>query len=162
MRTYDMTPLFRTSIGFDRISRLMDAAMKLEDNAKGYPPYNIARRDEHEYRITLAVAGFAEADLEITSFENTLTFKGKSNNEDNDFRYLHRGIAGRAFERRFQLADHVKVRGARLENGLLHVELEREVPEALKPRSISIQTVTSAPAVEAKVSKKRTKAAAAK
>ena len=162
MRTYDLTPLFRTSIGFDRISRLMDAAMKLEDNAKGYPPYNIARRDEHEYRITLAVAGFSECDLEITAFENTLTIKGKSNGEDESLRYLHRGIAGRAFERRFQLADHVKVRGARLENGLLHVELEREVPEALKPRSIAIQTVTSAPVVQARVTKKQSKAAAAK
>jgi len=148
MRTYDLTPLFRTSIGFDRMSRLMDAALKLEDSAKGYPPYNIAKRGEHDYRITLAVAGFSEGDLEITSYENSLTIKGKSSPEEEGLRYLHRGIAGRAFERRFQLADHVKVRGARIENGLLHIELEREIPEALKPRTIAIQTVTGSPAVE--------------
>ena len=162
MRTYDLTPLFRTSVGFDRMSRLMDAALQMEGTAKGYPPYNIAKCDEHEYRITLAVAGFSESDLEITSFENSLTIKGKSNSEDEGLRYLHRGIAGRAFERRFQLADHVKVRGANLENGLLHIELEREVPEALKPRSIAIQTITSTPAVDTKVSKKKPTAVAAK
>ena len=168
MRTYDLTPLFRTSIGFDRMSRLMDAALKLEDSAKGYPPYNIAKKGEHDYRITLAVAGFAESDLDITAFENTLTIKGKSRTEDEDLRFLHRGIAGRSFERRFQLADHVKVRGASLENGLLHVALEREIPEALKPRSISIQTVapTSAieaePAEEAAPKKRRSKSIAAK
>jgi molecular chaperone IbpA len=162
MRTYDLTPLIRTSIGFDRMTRLMDAALKLEDNAKGYPPYNIAKKGEDEFRITLAVAGFAEEDLEITSHENTLTIKGKSATDDSDFRYLHRGIAGRAFERRFQLADHVKVRGAQLENGLLHVSMEREIPEALKPRSIAIQTVASAPVIEEKPAQRKTKAAAAK
>lgn len=168
MRTYDLTPLFRTSIGFDRMSRLMDAALKLEDTAKGYPPYNIAKKGEHDYRITLAVAGFDERDLDITAFENTLIIKGKSSVEEEGLRYLHRGIAGRSFERRFQLADHVKVRGARLENGLLNIELEREIPEALKPRSIAIQTVTSAstessePAIEEKPKKKRSKSVAAK
>ena len=162
MRTYDLTPLFRTSIGFDRMSRLMDAAMKLEDNAKGYPPYNIAKRGDDAYRITLAVAGFSESDLQITTHENTLTVSGKNNTEEEDLRYLHRGIAGRAFERRFQLADHVKVRGAKLENGLLHIEMEREIPEALKPRTIAIQTIASAPAIETRSTKRKTKASAAK
>jgi molecular chaperone IbpA len=141
----------------------MDAALKLEDNAKGYPPYNIAKRDENEYRITLAVAGFSEDELDISSFENTLTIKGKSSTEEEEgLRYLHRGIAGRAFERRFQLADHVKVQGARLENGLLHVEMERELPEALKPQTIAIQTVAAAQPAKSSSSKSRAKAAAAK
>ena len=162
MRTYDLTPLFRTSIGFDRMSRLMDAALKLEDSAKGYPPYNIAKKGEDTYQITLAVAGFSEADLQITAHENTLTIAGKITSEEDDLRYLHRGIAGRAFERRFQLADHVKVRGAKLENGLLHVEMEREIPEALKPRNIAIQTIASTPAIEAASTNRKTKASAAK
>ena len=162
MRTYDLTPLFRTSIGFDRMSRLMDAAMKLEDSAKGYPPYNIAKKGEDTYRITLAVAGFSESDLQITAHENTLTISGKNNAEEDDLRYLHRGIAGRAFERRFQLADHVKVRGAKLENGLLHIEMEREIPEALKPRNIAIQTIASTPVIEANSTKRKAKASAAK
>jgi molecular chaperone IbpA len=141
MRTYDLTPLFRTSIGFDRMSRLFDAAMQLESNAKSYPPYNIVRSDENAYRITLAVAGFTEDDLDIVVQNNTLTVTGRSEAEaaDDNVEFLHRGIASRAFERRFQLADHIEVSDARLDNGLLHVELVREVPEALKPRSIAIQ-----------------------
>ena len=102
MRTYDLTPLFRTSIGFDRMSRLMDAALKLEDSAKGIPRTTSPKRGEHDYRITLAVAGFDERDLDITAFENTLIIKGKSGVEEEGLRYLHRGIAGRSFERRFQ------------------------------------------------------------
>jgi molecular chaperone IbpA len=141
MRTYDLTPLFRTSIGFDRMSRLFDAAMQLESSAKSYPPYNIVRSGENEYRITLAVAGFMEDELDIVVQNNTLTVTGRvqSNSGDDEAEYLHRGIASRAFERRFQLADHIEVVDARMDNGLLHVELVREVPEALKPRTIAIQ-----------------------
>ena len=138
MRTYDLTPLFRTSVGFDRMSRLMDAALQMDGAAKGYPPYNIVRRDQDLYRISLAVAGFAEADLGIELHDNLLTVTGSSASGDDDVEYLHHGIAGRAFERRFQLADHIKVQSASLEHGLLHIDLEREVPEALKPRRIPI------------------------
>ena len=138
MRTYDMTPLFRTSVGFDRMSRLMDAALQLEGAHKGYPPYNIIKSGDDAYQITLAVAGFSLSDLHIQSENNTLTVSGRQNAAEEPVEYLHRGIAGRAFERRFQLADHIKVVGARLENGLLHVDLEREIPEALKPRVIAI------------------------
>ena len=145
MRTYDLTPLFRTSIGFDRMSRLFDAAMQLEAKAKSYPPYNIVRSDEDAYRITLAVAGFSEDELDVVVQNNTLTVTGRSEAEaaDDNVEFLHRGIASRAFERRFQLADHIEVSDARLDNGLLHIELVREVPEALKPRSIAIQRGTA-------------------
>ena len=138
MRAFDMTPLFRTSVGFDRMTRLMDAAIQMENATKTYPPYNIEKADENEYRITLAVAGFAEEELSIESKENTLTVTGRHKDTESKVEYLHRGIAGRAFERRFQLADHIKVLGAHLENGLLHIALEREIPEALKPRLIPI------------------------
>lgn len=138
MRTYDLTPLFRTSVGFDRMSRLMEAALQMDGTAKGYPPYNIAKRDQDQYRVSLAVAGFAEGELNIELHNNQLTVSGRRNDESDGLEYLHQGIAGRAFERRFQLADHIKVVGASLEHGLLHIELEREVPEALKPRSIPI------------------------
>jgi molecular chaperone IbpA len=140
MRTFDLTPLFRTTVGFDRMDQLLNAAMQLETKASTYPPYNIARAGEDAYRITLAVAGFAEADLDITVQEHRLTVTGKSGEDAETLEYLHRGIAGRAFERRFQLADHIKVTGARRENGLLHIELAREIPEALKPRTIAIAT----------------------
>ena len=140
MRNYDLTPLFRTSIGFDRMGQLLDAAMQLESKANSYPPYNIARAGEDAYRITLAVAGFGEADLDVTVQENRLTVTGRTADEGSEVEYLHRGIAGRAFERRFQLADHIQVTGARMDNGLLHIELMREIPEALKPRTISINT----------------------
>jgi molecular chaperone IbpA len=139
MRTYDLTPLFRTSIGFDRMGHLLDAAMQLESKAKSYPPYNIVRAGEDAYRITLAVAGFAEEDLDVTVQDSRLTVTGRSESEEAETEFLHRGIAGRAFERRFQLADHIEVNDARLVNGLLHIELVREIPEALKPRSIAIQ-----------------------
>jgi molecular chaperone IbpA len=141
MRTYDLTPLFRTSIGFDRMSRLFDAAMQLEASAKSYPPYNIVRAGEDAYRITLAVAGFTDDDLDVVVQNNTLTITGRSETDGSvaDPEYLHRGIASRAFERRFQLADQIEVTDAQLDNGLLHVELVREVPEALKPRTIAIQ-----------------------
>jgi len=136
MRSYDLTPLYRTSVGFDRLSRLMDSALTL-DGQKSYPPYNIVKRGDNAYRISLAVAGFGEDDIEIVTENGTLSVKGRSAAED-DFEYLHRGIAGRAFERRFQLADHVEVTGAELANGLLHIELRREIPEILKPRRIAI------------------------
>ncbi len=140
VRTYDMTPLFSTSVGFDRLSRLMEAARTHEASAKGYPPYNILRTDETGYRISLAVAGFEDEDLEIVAQENVLTVTGSSRKDPEGLTYLHRGIAGRGFERRFQLADHIRVVGARLHNGLLHVDLVREVPEAMKPRTIAIQS----------------------
>ena len=148
MRTYDLTPLFRTSVGFDRMSRLMESALQLEGAAKGYPPYNIVRKEQDQYRITLAVAGFAEDELGIELHNNLLTITGrKDKDEAGQEEYLYQGIASRGFERRFQLADHIKVLAANMDNGLLHVELERVVPEALKPRSIPIGMTTSARAL---------------
>jgi len=137
MRNFDLTPLFRSSVGFDRLSRMLDSVTQTDETA-GYPPYNIVKTGDDAYRIEMAVAGFGEDDLEIVANENTLTVKGTARRDDEDVNYLHRGIAGRAFERRFQLADYIKVDGAKLVNGLLHIELVREVPEALKPRRIEI------------------------
>lgn len=140
MTTFDFSPLYRTSIGFDRLASLLSSAQRLEQG-NGYPPYNILAEDENRYRITMAVAGFGEDDLDITTEQNTLTVSGKRGEEDDDEgRYLHRGIANRAFERRFNLADHVRVTRASLVNGLLHIDLERELPEAMKPRRIEIGT----------------------
>lgn len=137
MRTFDLTPLFRSTVGFDRISRVFDTAFQ-QDASTSYPPYNIAKTSDDSYQISMAVAGFGEDDLELVANENTLTVKGNARKEDDETAYLYRGIAGRAFDRRFQLADYIKVTGARLENGLLHIDLAREVPEALKPRKIEI------------------------
>jgi len=144
MTTFDFTPLYRTSIGFDRLASLLSSAQRVEQGG-GYPPYNILAEDENRYRITMAVAGFAEDDLEITSEQNTLTVSAKRDDQDSDDegRFLHRGIANRSFERRFNLADHVRVTGAALENGLLHISLEREIPEAMKPRKIEIGSGTA-------------------
>jgi molecular chaperone IbpA len=136
MRTYDLTPLYRNSVGFDRMFDLLDGLSKNE--AGGYPPYNIERLSDDEYRITLAVAGFGDEDIDIVVHENTLTITGKRGEEDSARTFLHQGIAGRSFERRYQLADHVRIEGATLQNGLLNIELKREVPEAMKPRKISI------------------------
>jgi len=139
MRTFDMTPLFRNSVGFDRMARMLDGSAA--DQAPTYPPYNIEKTDEEAYRITMAVAGFADADLDVQVKDNQLTISGnvETQGEKGTARqYLHRGIAERAFERRFNLADHIKVSGADLVNGLLHVDLVREVPEAMKPRNIAI------------------------
>jgi molecular chaperone IbpA len=139
MRTFDLTPLYRSTVGFDRLFSLLDQTTGFE-SAPTYPPYNIERTGENAYRITVAVAGFAEPELSIEVKENTLTIRGEkqtSKNEKNG-EVLYQGIAARAFERRFQLADHVEVKGAALENGLLHVDLAREIPEAMKPRSIPI------------------------
>jgi len=131
----DYSPFFRTTVGFDRLLNLLDSA----DTASGFPPYNIERTDENHYGITLAVAGFAEKDLGIEVRDGVLTVTGKRENEAGDKpSYLHQGIAGRAFERSFQLAEHVEVRAAHLENGLLHIALERVIPEEKKPRKIAI------------------------
>jgi molecular chaperone IbpA len=144
----DLSPLFRSTIGFDRMSRLLDAALQVEEPA--YPPYDIERRGQDSYRITMAVAGFTEDDLEMTESEGMLIVRGRGRPEaqESQTTYLHRGIAGRAFERRFQLADYVHVTGASLENGLLHIDLVREVPEALKPRTIHIETGTAPQQIE--------------
>ena len=138
MRTFDPTPLWRSTVGFDRLFDMLDQVPQL-DAGTTYPPYNIERTAENQYRITLAVAGFAEQDLDIETREGVLSVSGKrTEDEAGKASFLHRGIAGRAFERRFQLAENVEVKGARLENGLLHVDLERLVPEEKKPRRIAI------------------------
>lgn len=148
MRSYDFSPLFRSSVGFDRLAQLMDSA---RDEAPSYPPYNIERTGEDQYRITMAVAGFAENDIEITAQDNALSVVGKQPKDEAPKSLLYRGIAGRPFQRRFELAEYIRVTGASLENGLLHIELVREVPEAVKPRNIKIGTKVEQPkAVEQK------------
>ena len=137
MTTFDFAPLFRTAIGFDRLARLMDNAMSAAD-VSSYPPYNIEKTGEDTYRLTMAVAGFKPDELDLVAKDNTLVVSGKVNTDANKGEMLYRGIAGRAFERRFVLADHIVVEGANVENGLLHVGLKRVVPEALKPRRIEI------------------------
>jgi len=137
MTTFDFSPLFRTAIGFDRMARLMDSAVSGAD-APTYPPYNIEKTGDDTYRLTMAVAGFRPEDLDLTVKENTLVVSGRVAAESQKGEVLYRGIAGRAFERRFVLADHIVVDGADLQNGLLHVGLKRVVPEALKPRKIAI------------------------
>ncbi len=138
MRTFDFSPLFRSTVGFDRMTQLMDAAMTRPEQTDGYPPYNIEKQGDDKYRITLAVAGFAPDDIDITVKENSLVISAKAETVDKEKAFLHHGIAGRAFERSFQLADHLVVNGAEMENGLLHIDLERIVPEELKPRRIEI------------------------
>ncbi len=140
MRTIDFSPLFRHSVGFDRMQRLLDSAARVESSANTYPPYNIEHVGEDGYRISLAVAGFDEKDLDVTVIENTLVVSGKLNEDAEDTTYLHRGIAGRAFERRFELADYIKVLDGSLVNGMLNIDLQREVPEEKKPRKIAIET----------------------
>jgi len=137
MRAFDFSPLFRSTVGFDRLFDLIDS---YAEQSNGYPPYNIERSDETHYRITLAVAGFAEKDLDVEVRDGVLTVTGKREESEKteNTGFLYQGIAGRAFERRFQLAEHVEVRNARLENGLLHVDLERLIPEEKKPRRITI------------------------
>ncbi|MCW8194164.1 Hsp20 family protein [Proteobacteria bacterium 005FR1] len=139
MQTFDLAPLYRSSVGFDRVASLLDSLTKADQSQPSYPPYNIEVTGENQYRISLAVAGFDQSDLEIEAEQNQLTVRGKRP-EKKEGKYLHRGIATRAFERRFQLADHVRVDGARYENGLLHIDLVREVPEKMKPRTIAIST----------------------
>ncbi len=155
MRTYDLTPFYRSTVGFDRLFSLLDQATA--DGSPGYPPYNIERTGENTYRISVAVSGFSQGELSIVAKENTLTIKGeKSANENgkDQSEVLYRGIAARTFERAFQLADFVVVKNASLENGLLHVDLVREIPEAKKPRSIPIATsAPSAPSIEGSAEK---------
>jgi molecular chaperone IbpA len=136
MRTVDFTPLYRNAIGFDRLFNMMEANSS-KNSSGGYPPYNIEQKDENHYRITMAVAGFAEEQLDLTQNDNMLIVKGERKTEE-DKKYVYQGIAERDFERKFQLADYVKVVGASMENGLLHIDLEREIPEAMQPRKIAI------------------------
>ena len=138
MRAFDLSPLFRSTVGFDHLDKLFEAAFREAGRDTSYPPYNIAKLGQDRYRVSMAVAGFSERDLEIVAHEGVLTVKGQIQEPEKGVEYLHRGIAQRSFEHRFQLADHVKVVGAQLRNGLLDVELQREVPEAMKPRKIEI------------------------
>ena len=139
MRTIDYSPFYRATVGFDRVFNLLDSVAG-QASTNGYPPYNIEKSGDNDYRIVMAVAGFAEAELNVTQKENELLVTGQTSAEGQDVKqYLYRGIAGRNFERRFQLADHVKVVGAKLANGLLTVDLQREIPEEKKPRAIPVQ-----------------------
>jgi molecular chaperone IbpA len=140
MRSFDLTPLFRSTVGFDRLADMLDSVSQF-DTGVSYPPYNIERVDENHYRISLAVAGFGDKDLNVEVKEGVLAVQGKRESEKEPAQnkhYLYQGIAGRSFERRFQLAENVEVKGAQLENGLLHIDLERKVPEEKKPRRIVI------------------------
>lgn len=146
---FDLTPLYRSTIGFDRLARMLDEASSFETPA--YPPYNIERLSDDEYRITMAVAGFGQNEVSIEVKGNDLTVTGKKSGEAaSKGEFLHQGIAARAFERRFQLADHVEVVGASMDNGLLHISLKREIPEALKPRTIAINAGSAPRAIEAR------------
>lgn len=138
MRTFDLTPLFRSSVGFDRLNEMFDSMTDVKETS--YPPYNIEKLGESNYLVTMAVAGFGEDDIDITFQENLLIVQGDVQRQElpEEHEYLHKGIASRAFEHKFQLADHIKVAGAELKNGLLKVALEREIPEALKPKKIPI------------------------
>ena len=152
MLNYDLSPFYRSTVGFDRLLSMLDKVAGGEQGAPTYPPYNIERTDENAYRITLAVAGFGEHELSVETRDNTLTVRGsKEANSQNDGKrdVLYQGIAARAFERRFQLADHVVVTGASSENGLLHIDLVREIPEAQKPRTIAINGGKTTNAVNA-------------
>ncbi|SER43209.1 molecular chaperone IbpA [Faunimonas pinastri] len=151
MRQFDLSPLYRSTVGFDRMFNLLDS-LSGDTAQQPYPPYNIERTGNTSYRISMAVAGFGENDLDIQSKENVLTIKGdkKDEQKEGEREVLYRGIASRAFERRFQLADHVEVTGASLENGLLHIDLVRELPEAMKPRKIAIGGNNNAPQIDAK------------
>ena len=138
MRNFDLSPLYRSTVGFDRLATILDQVMSADVTQNSYPPYNIEKTGENAYRITLAVAGFAENELTVESREGQLVVTGRKGEVEDKASVLHRGIATRAFERRFQLADHVRAVEATTENGLLHIDLVREVPEALKPRKIEI------------------------
>lgn len=146
---FDLTPLYRSTVGFDRLARMLDEASTFE--APTYPPYNIERVSEDEYRITMAVAGFGPADINIEVKGNSLNVTGKkADKPEAKAEFLHQGIAARTFERRFQLADHVEVKGADMENGLLHISLKREIPEAMKPRTIPVNGVGAQQVLEAR------------
>ncbi|PSM18930.1 MULTISPECIES: Hsp20 family protein [Nitratireductor] len=145
MRHVDFSPLYRSTVGFDRLFTMLDSLAQ-PDNGQTYPPYNIERTGEDAYRISMAVAGFADTDIAIEAHRNVLTVKGEKTESDGeqDAELLYRGIASRAFERRFQLADHVEVTGAELKNGLLHIDLKRNIPEEMKPRKIAISAANGA------------------
>ncbi|WP_170565179.1 Hsp20 family protein [Ruegeria atlantica] len=143
MRSFDFAPLHRATVGFDQIADMMDRVLTNDVAQPSYPPYNIEKTDADTYRISVAVAGFSENDLSVEVKENALIVAGKKAAEDKERSYLHRGIATRAFERRFALADHVRVTGANHENGMLNIDLKREVPEALKPRRIEISSANA-------------------
>lgn len=150
MRPIDFSPLYRSTVGFDRLFNILDSVPGFEQvPPTGFPPYNIERLSENEYRITMAVAGFAQDEIRVDVKEQTLSVTGAKKPEEKERRYLHRGIAARNFERRFQLADHVEVKGADLQDGLLHIDLVRNVPERLKPRTITIGKGEAAKQVEA-------------
>ncbi|PCJ23184.1 MAG: heat-shock protein IbpA [SAR86 cluster bacterium] len=138
MRNFDFSPLYRSTVGFDHLSSLLDAANRTDSNQPSYPPYNIELLEKDRYQITMAVAGFAEEELDIQTEKQMLSVTGKKQADSTERNYLHQGIAARNFERRFQLADHVEVTGARLASGLLHIELVKTIPEAMKPKKISI------------------------
>lgn len=147
MRSYDFSPLYRATVGFDRMMNLLDSASRVDETAPSYPPYNIEKISDDAYRISMAVAGFAEDELDITVTQNSLVVSGKKEKAaDQTAKFLHQGIANRSFQRSFELADHIRIAGAALQNGLLHIELVREVPEAMKPRSIKIESVAQKPA----------------
>ncbi len=148
MRQFDLSPLYKTTIGFDRLASLLDDVAGFTNDIPSYPPYNIELLGENEYRLTMAVAGFSEDELNIEVKEGVLSVTGAKASSDEDRNFLHRGIAARNFERRFNLADHVEVTGASLENGLLHVDLKRELPEAMKPRRIAITSRPTARVLE--------------
>lgn len=148
MRTYDFSPLYRATVGFDRVADMLDRVLTQDAGQNTYPPYNIEKLDEHSYRISVAVAGFSDADLNVEQREHQLVIAAKREKDEDARTYLHRGIATRSFEKRFQLADHVRVTAAVAEHGMLHIDLVREVPEALKPRRIEIGNSTQATAIE--------------
>ena len=147
MRQFDFAPLYRSTVGFDRLAQLLDSVGGLDSD--GYPPYNIERLDDNQYRITMAVAGFNKNEFKIEVKEQTLVVSGQKQPEPKDRVFLHRGIAARSFERRFQLADHVEVSGADFTDGLLHIDLVRNLPERMKPRTISIRTSSAPQQIEA-------------
>lgn len=142
MRSFDFAPLYRSSVGFDQLASMMDRVLTADTAQPSYPPYNIEKLDDDAYRISIAVAGFADADLSVEVREKSLIVAARKAEADEAKSFLHRGIATRAFERRFHLADHVVVTGASHVNGMLHIELQREVPEALKPRQVQIASGT--------------------
>ena len=150
MRHLDLTPFYRSTVGFDRLFDLLDSAAGFDADGVAYPPYNIERLGDNEYRITMAVAGFGEDELKIDVKEQSLTVRGEKKADEKQRQFLHRGIAGRSFERRFQLADHVEVKGAEFKDGLLHIDLQRNLPERMKPRTIAITSGDEAKKLEAR------------
>lgn len=144
MRSFDFSPLYRSTVGFDRLANLLETVTQFDPSTQSYPPYNIEQLAENDYRVSMAVAGFGEKDLTVDVKEGVLTITGKKAGEEPKTHYLYQGIAGRSFERRFQLADHMEARGARIEHGLLHVDIVRVIPEEKKARKISIATGKSA------------------